>query len=109
MVVSGRDRLRCVAGAEVDGGEGVAHLAGLVAAGRWCRRGRAGRRWPQHLTVPSSRSAQVWSSPAADRGGGAAGAEVDGGQVVAHLAGRRRRGRWCRRGRAGRRRCCPST
>ena len=42
---------------------------------------------PQHLTVPLSRRAQVWAAPAADGGGGAAGAEVDGGEVVAHLAG----------------------
>ena len=61
---------------------------------------------PQHLTGRVVEQCAGVAGAGADRRRGAARAEVDGGEVVAHLARRRRRGRRCRRGRAAR--CCCS-
>ena len=86
--VAGGDGGGGAAGAEVDGGQVVAHLVRAVAA---------------VVGVAEAELADVVAPPAldggvveqragvvaagADGGGGASGAEVDGGQVVAHLAG----------------------
>ena len=91
---SGADRSGGAAGAEVDRGQGVTHLAGLSP--RWPV--SPWPSWPlvlppQHFAVPSSRIAQVWARPAAIATVGAAGAEVH-----------RRAG--CRPSRRVRLRCC---
>ena len=72
----------------LDGGEVVAHLAGVVAP--------VGRVAEAELAVavvaPALDGGVVEQgagvvAAGGDGGGGAAGAEVDGGEVVAHLAG----------------------
>ena len=88
VVAAGGDRGGGAAGAEVDGGEVVAHLAGLVAAVV----GVAEAELAVAVVAPALDGAVVEQRAGVvvaggDRGGGAAGAEVDGGKVVAHLAG----------------------
>ncbi len=88
MEVGGGDRGRGPAGAEVDGGQVVAQLAGTVAAGV----GVAQAELAVVVPAPALHRAVVEEGADPVRadghlGGRAAGAQVHGGEVVTHLAG----------------------
>src|SRR5207249_7038498 len=82
----GGDRDGGAAGAEVDGGEVVAHLPVSVTPPL----GVAQPQLPEDVVAPALRRGVVEHrarvvAAGGERDGGAAGAEVDGGEVVAHF------------------------